>query len=167
MAKIWAAINLVQHYKLPRTVNGQFLWPVYCSKVWLQHIKISAHLHVMEAQERHEKSRKKVTSTHPRCSSSGGTPYMCFDFKSNLPNCPRVSGWASLLSVISWPSVAQPRLHLARPRSVTRTGSAPPTCPRSWPRWSGGRRSAVSARAAARSEDIFRRTPPVNICMQN
>ena len=43
----------------------------------------------------------------------------------------------------------------------------PPTCPRSWPRWSGGRRSAVSARAAARSEDIFRRTPPVNICMQN
>ena len=51
---------------------------------------------------------------------------MCFDFKSNLPNCPRVSGWASLLSVISWPSVAQPRLHLARPRSVTRTGSLHP-----------------------------------------
>ena len=31
-----------------------------------------------EAQERHEKSNKKMTSTHARCGSSGGTPYISF-----------------------------------------------------------------------------------------
>ena len=36
-----------------------------------QHIKISAWLHMVEAQERHEKSPKKMTSTHARCGSSG------------------------------------------------------------------------------------------------
>ena len=40
--------------------NGQFLWPVYCIKVRLQHITISSQLHVLEAQQkRHEKSHKK------------------------------------------------------------------------------------------------------------
>ena len=56
----------------PRTINGQFLWPVYCSKVRLQHIKISAQLHVIEAQERHEKSPKKRTSREAKCGSLGG-----------------------------------------------------------------------------------------------
>ena len=50
--------------------NGQFLWAAYSRKLWHQHIKISAQLHVIEAQERHEKSPKKMTSTHPRCSSN-------------------------------------------------------------------------------------------------
>ena len=49
---------------------------MYSSKVRLQYIKISAWLHMIEAQERHEKSPKKMTSTHARCGSSGGTPYM-------------------------------------------------------------------------------------------
>ena len=54
MVQIWVAINLAQEYN----INGQFLWPVYLPKVWLCHI-ISAQLHVIEAQERHEKSPKK------------------------------------------------------------------------------------------------------------
>ena len=59
MVQIWVAINLAQEYN----INGQFLWPVYLPKVWLCHI-ISAQLHVIEAQERHEKSPKKGTSRH-------------------------------------------------------------------------------------------------------
>ena len=56
MVQIWVAINLAQEYN----INGQFLWPVYLPKVWLCHI-ISAQLHVIEAQERHEKSPEKRT----------------------------------------------------------------------------------------------------------
>ena len=62
MVQIWVAINLAQEYN----INGQFLWPVYLPKVWLCHI-ISAQLHVIEAQERHEKSPKKGTSRQARC----------------------------------------------------------------------------------------------------
>ena len=35
--------------------------------LWIQHIKISAQLYMIEAQERHEKSPKKVTSRQARC----------------------------------------------------------------------------------------------------
>ena len=45
---------------------------MYSSKVRLQHIKISAQLHMIEAQDRHEKSPKKKTSRIARCGSSGG-----------------------------------------------------------------------------------------------
>ena len=66
---IWDAINLAEYHKWPK--------PVYSPKVWHQHIKNSAQLHVIEAQERHEKSPKKVTSNHARCGSSGGL-LICF-----------------------------------------------------------------------------------------
>ena len=43
-----------------------------------QHIKISEQLHVIEAQERHEKSPKKRTSREARCGSLGGLLiYVC------------------------------------------------------------------------------------------
>ena len=41
-------------------MNSQFLWPVYCSKVWLKHIKISAQLHVIEAQEKYKQRNHKM-----------------------------------------------------------------------------------------------------------
>ena len=64
MAKIWDAINLAEYHKWPK--------PVYSPKVWHQHIKISAQLHVIEAQKRHEKSPQKRTTPQARCGSSGG-----------------------------------------------------------------------------------------------
>ena len=57
---------------------------MYSSKVRLQYIKISAWLHMIEAQERHEKSPKKMTSTHARCGSSGGLLICIFAWKTNL-----------------------------------------------------------------------------------
>ena len=68
MAKIWADINLDQDHKWSNPVASLLQ---FCSKVWLQHIKISAQ-HVIEAQERHEKSPKKRTTPQGRCCSSGG-----------------------------------------------------------------------------------------------
>ena len=50
------AINLAQDHKWSIPMAS-----LLRSKVWLQHIKISAHLHVIEAQERHDKSTKKET----------------------------------------------------------------------------------------------------------
>ena len=50
--------------------NLRAIWPVYCRKVRLQHIKISAQLHVIEALERHEKSHN--SSSQMRL--LGGTP---------------------------------------------------------------------------------------------
>ena len=56
-------------------INGEFLWPVYCSK--------AAKLHVIEAQERHEKSPKKLTTTQANVASLGDTSYV-FDYLFNL-----------------------------------------------------------------------------------
>ena len=63
MAKILDVINLAYYHKWPK--------PVYSRKLRHQHIKILAHLHKKEAQERCLKS-EKVTSTQARCGSSGG-----------------------------------------------------------------------------------------------
>ena len=61
----------------PRAINGEFLWPVYCSK---------AALHVIEAQERHEKSPKKLTTPQANVASWGDTSYV-FDYieQSTIP----------------------------------------------------------------------------------
>ena len=59
-------------------MNGQFLWPVYSRKLWRQHIKISAQLHMIEAQERHEKSPKKKDKSYSQMRLLGGTPQIYF-----------------------------------------------------------------------------------------
>ena len=103
ITKIWAATNLTQDHK----------WSIYCRKLWHQHIKISARLHIIEAQERHEKSPKKITSTHARCGYSGGL-LICIEELS-----PRRWGWDQPASLISFPVIATDELGLGNTFSVT------------------------------------------------
>ena len=65
------------------TINGQFLLPVYSPKLWHQHIKISAKLHVMEAQERCLKSLKKWQLVKPDAAPRGDSSYI-FYFKDQI-----------------------------------------------------------------------------------
>ena len=64
MAKILLAINLAKDHQ----------WSIPMASLLPQALTPTAQLHVTETQERHEKSPKKMTSTHARL--LGGTPYI-------------------------------------------------------------------------------------------
>ena len=76
MAKILDVINLAQYHKWPK--------PIYSPKVWHQHIKNSAQLYVIEAQETREVTQKSDIYAS-QMQLLGGAPHIYEFLSTPLP----------------------------------------------------------------------------------